>query len=86
MMELNGFDSKGDPQYTNDVYVQRISVYVQKYDGQPKVPTDPDLRNPYSAAEVEEQNELKRKYSAIAQEAGIDNYVPVLKSLDNGRI
>lgn len=35
MMELQGFDSKGDPQYMNDVYVQRISVYVQKYVSSP---------------------------------------------------
>lgn len=55
-------------------------------DSQPKIPTDPDLRNPYSAAEVEEQDALKRHYSAIAQEAGTDDYIPVLKSLDNGML
>ncbi|KAF2102292.1 hypothetical protein NA57DRAFT_28231, partial [Rhizodiscina lignyota] len=86
MMELNGFDSRGDPAYLNDVYVQRLSVYIQKNDGEPSVPTDPDLRNPYSTTEREEQERIKRRYSRLAQQADLsaDDYVPILKSLDNG--
>lgn len=88
MMELNGFDTKGDPAYLNDVYVQRISVYVQKNDGEPRVPTDPDLRNPYSTTETEEQDRIRRRYSKMAREADLqaDDYVPILKSLDNSRL
>jgi hypothetical protein len=85
MMELNGFDPAGDAAYLNDVYVQRVSVYVQKNDGVGvKVPTDPDLRNPYSLSESQEQDALKRRYSKIAAEQGVEDYFPILKSLDNG--
>lgn len=82
--ELNGWDAMGNANYTNDVYVQRLSVYVQKYDGEPKVPTDPDLRNPYNREEVEEFEMQKRRYSAQAEQAGLKDYFPILKTLDNG--
>ncbi|MBE7181576.1 MAG: hypothetical protein INR71_10285 [Terriglobus roseus] len=84
MMELNGFTPTGDPAYQNDVYVQRISVYIQKNDGEPKQPTDPEERNPYDRDEMEEFERQKRKYSAQAEEAGLENYFPILKTLDNG--
>ena len=69
MMELNCYDENDNPVYGYDVYVQRISCYVQKRETLNEVPSYPDVDNPYQRAEdTEDPNQ----------------YVPHLETLDNG--
>ncbi|KAF2478000.1 uncharacterized protein BDR25DRAFT_338695 [Lindgomyces ingoldianus] len=86
MMELNYFDSSDQPTYGYDVYVQRLSVYVQRSEGPPGLPVDPDIRNPYNEEEYQEYQRLKRQYGSSVDANGHykDNYIPKLQTLDNG--
>jgi len=67
MMELNCYDDNDNPVYGYDVYVQRISCYIQKKEAVTELPS-PDFENPYQ--ELEHNEESSR-------------YVPHLETLDN---
>jgi len=67
MMELNRYDENDNPVYGFDIYVQRISCYIQKKEAVTEVPS-PDFENPYRELE---HNEDPNKY------------VPHLETLDN---
>ncbi|KAF2787082.1 hypothetical protein K505DRAFT_288572 [Melanomma pulvis-pyrius CBS 109.77] len=82
MMELNNFDAMDQPTYGYDVYVQRLSVYVQLSDGEPGLPVDPDIRNPYNEEELKEYQRLRRQYGS-KDANGREEYIPKLKTLDN---
>jgi len=83
MMEMNHYDALDQPTYGWDVFVQRLSVYIQMSDGEPGLPVDPDIRNPYDQVEVEEYQRLKRQYGSVDKN-GHENYIPKLQTLDNG--
>ncbi|KAF2640054.1 hypothetical protein P280DRAFT_452458 [Massarina eburnea CBS 473.64] len=88
MMELNGYDDNDQPTYGFDVFVQRMSVYVQMSDGEPGLPVDPEIRNPYSPEgqqEYEAYARRKSQYSGMGDSPnGKHKYVPKLETLDNG--
>ncbi|ORY01338.1 hypothetical protein BCR34DRAFT_546370 [Clohesyomyces aquaticus] len=86
MMELNAYDGHDQPAYGYDVYVQRLSVYVQKSEGEPGLPVDPDIRNPYNEEEYQEYQRLRRQYGSSIDVTGRFNesYIPKLQTLDNG--
>ncbi|OCK75711.1 hypothetical protein K432DRAFT_361619, partial [Lepidopterella palustris CBS 459.81] len=84
MMDLNHYDALGTPSYGYDVFVQRLSVYVQRSEGEPYLPSDPDIRNPYNEAEYGEYQRLKRQYGNSVDANGHEEYVPKLQTLDNG--
>ncbi|KAF2711416.1 hypothetical protein K504DRAFT_465173 [Pleomassaria siparia CBS 279.74] len=81
--ELNSYDKDDQPAYAYDVYVQRLSVYVQLSDGQPGLPLDEDLLNPYNEEERQEYQRLRRQYGSIDVN-GHEQYTPKLQTLDNG--
>ncbi|QSS59042.1 hypothetical protein I7I51_08474 [Histoplasma capsulatum] len=75
MMELNCFDENDNPKYGYDVYVQRVSCYIQHKQTSIEVPTNPDIKNPYiiePAKTDSAKNRLKNEY------------IPRLNTLDNG--
>lgn len=74
MMELNGWDQQDQPAYGFDVFVQRLSVYIQHKEVAPAIPTDPDIINPYGKTENGTKDAKGRAMS----------YFPRLDSLDNG--
>ncbi|KAF2807640.1 uncharacterized protein BDZ99DRAFT_61992 [Mytilinidion resinicola] len=82
--ELNHYDSFDAPAYGYDSFVQRLSVYIQRSEGEAALPMDPDIRNPYNENEVKEYQRLRRQYSNEKGTNGHDNYIPRLQSLDNG--
>lgn len=84
MMELNHYDALENPTYGYDVFVQRLSVYIQRSEGVPYLPTDPDIRNPYNEAEYREYQRLKRQYGSSVDENSHEAYIPKLQTLDNG--
>ncbi|KAF2240883.1 hypothetical protein BU26DRAFT_470142 [Trematosphaeria pertusa] len=88
MMELNHYDALDQPTYGFDVYVQRLSVYVQLDDGEAGELDDPDIRNPYDEDQYQEFQRLKRQYASIdanGQEQYLpEHYIPKLQTLDNG--
>ena len=47
MMELNCYDEEGNPISAYDVYVQRLSCYVQHKEATSEIPGYPDIENPY---------------------------------------
>lgn len=63
-----------NPTYGYDVYVQRVSCYIQHKQIAPELPTDPDIKNPYTT-DVAGDMALRRSKS---------EYVPRLNTLDNG--
>ncbi|KAK2780954.1 hypothetical protein FQN52_001951 [Onygenales sp. PD_12] len=63
-----------NPRYGYDVYVQRISCYIQHKQVAVEVPTDPDIRNPY----------LIDPKSDSAKSRTKNEYIPRLNTLDNG--
>ncbi|QSS54073.1 hypothetical protein I7I53_01526 [Histoplasma capsulatum var. duboisii H88] len=75
MMELNCFDENDNPKYGYDVYVQRVSCYIQHKQTSIEVPRNPDIKNPYiiePAKTDSAKNRLKNEY------------IPRLNTLDNG--
>lgn len=76
-MSLNHYDEYDLPSHTYDVHVQRLSVYVQLSYDEPGGVVDPDISSPYDEEEHQYHENLKRQYNA-------DDYVPKLKTLDNG--
>jgi hypothetical protein len=83
MMEMNHYDALDQPTYGWDVFVQRMSVYIQMSDGEPGLPVDPEIRNPYDQVEVEEYQRLRRQYGSVDKH-GHESYIPKLQTLDNG--
>ncbi|KAF2661838.1 hypothetical protein K491DRAFT_586706 [Lophiostoma macrostomum CBS 122681] len=83
MMELNHFDNSEYPEYGYDVYVQRMSVYVQLSDGDPTLPVDPDMPSPYNEDEGQEYHRLKQQYNK-GMNGHEKPYIPRLRTLDNG--
>ncbi|KAF2115493.1 hypothetical protein BDV96DRAFT_81257 [Lophiotrema nucula] len=83
MMELNNYDLNDQACYAHDVYAQRLSVYVQFSDGQPALPVDPDIRNPYNDEEYQNLQHLKRQYGSMDLNGNGEKYVPKLGTLDN---
>ncbi|PGG95145.1 hypothetical protein AJ79_10227 [Helicocarpus griseus UAMH5409] len=73
MMELNCFDENDNPTYGYDVYVQRISCYIQHKQTAIEVPDDPDIRNPYEPPKTDS-----------AKDRAKNEYIPRLNTLDNG--
>jgi Mg2+ and Co2+ transporter CorA len=85
MMELNYYDSLENPVYGYDVYAQRLSVYVQISDGEPGLPVDPDIRNPYSEDESHEYGQSKKQNKTDKVNAK-ERYIPKLQTLNNGSV
>jgi hypothetical protein len=83
MMELNHYDSFDSPTYGYDVFVQRLSVYVQQSEGEPALPLDPEIRNPYNESEWVEYQGLRKQYKD-KNANGREEYIPKLETLDNG--
>lgn len=84
IMELNHYDQEDQPRYGFDVYVQRLSVYVQLSDGMPGQAVDPDIPNPYDDEAWEEYMRLKKSYGNVDANEHQEKYIPKLRSLDNG--
>ncbi|KAG9389349.1 CorA Mg2+ and Co2+ transporter [Pyrenophora tritici-repentis] len=84
IMELNHYDETDQPRYGYDVYVQRLSVYVQYSDGMPGQAVDPDIPNPYDDEAWDEYMRLKKSYGNVNANEHQDKYIPKLRSLDNG--
>lgn len=84
MMELNDYDENDQPGYGHDVYVQRLSVYVQKGNGRPGQAVDPDIPNPYNEEAWEEYLRLKKSYGNVDANEQKEKYIPKLRTLDNG--
>ena len=70
LMELNCFDAEDNPTYGWNVYVQRLSCYIQHKEAFSQIPTDPDIGNPY----IEDPKVPRDPHE----------YVPRLETLDNG--
>ena len=83
MMELNSFDASDQPQYGYDVFVQRLSVYIQLSDGEPGLPVDPDIRNPYNIEDLQEYQRLRNQYGTVGP-SGNEQRTPKIQTLDNG--
>ena len=77
MMELNGYDDSNAPAYSYDVFVQRLSVYVQFNDG---VPPPEDLKNPYTQQNGDHAKEKNRGGNHKHKERAL----PPVDWLDNG--
>ncbi|EQL36643.1 hypothetical protein BDFG_02006 [Blastomyces dermatitidis ATCC 26199] len=75
MMELNCFDQNDNPKYGYDVYVQRVSCYIQHKQSAIGVPTNPDIKNPYIIDPPKTDSARQRRKN---------EYIPRLDTLDNG--
>ncbi|KAB2568905.1 hypothetical protein DBV05_g12419 [Lasiodiplodia theobromae] len=96
MMELNTYDPFETPVYGYDVFVQRVSVYVQHSEPREEQPDvhggdfEMPMRNPYNQEEYSEYKRLKKQYehrNHHYKEANGNNghgYFPHLEELDNG--
>lgn len=89
MMELNRYDEDDQPTYGYDVFVQRLSVYVQLNDGESGVQVDPDIRNPYKETHYSREQMMKKHYENTESNTkgggyAQEKYIPKLESLDNG--
>ncbi|KAI9816552.1 MAG: hypothetical protein M1827_001684 [Pycnora praestabilis] len=73
MMELNCYDAEDLPTYGYDVYVQRLSCYIQHDEPFQAMPDDPDIKNPYNKRNTFPENEQPWR-----------KYFPNLETLDNG--
>ena len=69
MMELNQYDEEDNPTYGWDIYVQRMSCYIQRKESFLEIPNSADIRNPYINGQTKQNS---------------NQYVPNLESLDNG--
>lgn len=83
MMELNCYDESDNPTYGYDVFVQRLSVYVQRNEGPPQDPEDPNILNPYLVTGTE-YFDLRKQSLPIRTNGDIENLKPLLESMDNG--
>ncbi|KAL5113519.1 Guanine nucleotide exchange factor lte1 [Pleosporales sp. CAS-2024a] len=83
MMELNHYDETDQPCYGFDVYVQRLSVYVQLSHGRPGQAVDPDIPNPYNEEAYSAYQRLKKSYGDVDANEHQERYIPKLRTLDN---
>ncbi|KAF1916411.1 hypothetical protein BDU57DRAFT_449622 [Ampelomyces quisqualis] len=83
LMELNHYDDADQPCYGFDVYVQRLSVYVQLSDGSAGQAVDPDIPNPYNEEAYEDYQRLKKSYGNVDANEHQERYIPKLRTLDN---
>ncbi|KAK8152231.1 hypothetical protein BKA80DRAFT_286370 [Phyllosticta citrichinensis] len=85
MMELNWYDAAENPKYGCDVFVQRLSVYVQKHEGPPLDTDELDMRDPYNEEEYQEYMRLQRrmKTGREARKRHNNAYFPRPDDLDN---
>ena len=79
MMELNDYDDANNPIYTHDVFVQRLSAYIQFRDG---IPPPEDAKNPYGA--TAHLNGTPREKAREGNGERAKSKLPPLDSLDNG--
>lgn len=79
MMELNYDDKDDNPRYGWDVYVQRISCYIQ----QRKLCNDQDIENPYR--EVKNQSDTHR-YVPDLHSLGNGNTMIIIENSQSGSI
>ncbi|KAF1983503.1 hypothetical protein K402DRAFT_396522 [Aulographum hederae CBS 113979] len=82
MMGLNNYDAQDSPAHLYDVYVQRLSVYIQHNEGPTKVPDDSEVQNPY----IDQQRTRSNRSPQLGgyHPKNGDDYVPILHTLDNG--
>lgn len=78
MMELNRYDDTDGASFGHDVYVQRLSVYIQ-HDEDERLPPD-DVRNPY--AQPEQSNNHTGAIDGSPTQRM--SKMPPLDTLDNG--
>ncbi|KAK8205995.1 hypothetical protein IWZ01DRAFT_62690 [Phyllosticta capitalensis] len=85
MMELNWYDAAENPTYGCDVFVQRLSVYVQKNEGEPLDSEELDMRDPYNEEEYQEYMRLQRriKTGREGKKKHNNGYFPRPQELDN---
>jgi hypothetical protein len=86
IMELNQYDEGDQPQYGKDVYVQRLSVYVQYSEdgGVSDGNAEGDVPNPYDEEAWEEYVRLKKSYGDMGPDEHPERNLPKLRSLENG--
>lgn len=93
MMELNAYDALETPAYGYDVFVQRLSVYVQHREAPEELHDfEMQMRNPYNQDEYKEYNRLKKQYESQSSQhhhkdrrrSNGNGYFPHLDELDNG--
>ncbi|GME32988.1 putative mg2+ transporter family protein [Neofusicoccum parvum] len=92
MMELNTYDPFETPVYGYDVFVQRLSVYVQHREPVEELQDfEAQMRNPYNQDEYNEYRRLKKQYEAKnshhhrnPHHDSPGGYFPHLDELDNG--
>ncbi|KAI9654647.1 MAG: hypothetical protein M1821_005854 [Bathelium mastoideum] len=83
MMELNCYDDNDNANYGYDVYVQRLSVYIQRNEGPPEDPEDSSVANPYIKT-GEEYAGLKRGSQPAPINGDVKDLKHLLKGFDNG--
>ena len=87
MMELNSYDEADAPCYGWDLFVQRLSCYVQFSEGDPKPPTD--VRNPYfrgapAGVTADKDGKLEKDGHMNGHAQVHKPKLPPFESLDNG--
>lgn len=85
MLELNHYDREENACYGYDVYVQRLSVYVQHNEDSPYVYADPDVKSPYEPSQWKDYQRLKNQYNLDGKVDGHGRrWFPQIEHLDNG--
>ncbi len=79
MMELNRYDDTDGATFGHDIYVQRLSVYIQHSDEDEKYSPD-DVRNPYAQPE-QPNNHIE---AVDGNQTPHRSRMPPLDTLDNG--
>lgn len=73
--QWNSTPRPDNPKYGYDVYVQRVSCYIQHKQTAIEVPTNPDIKNPYI---------IDPPKTDSAKSRTKHEYIPRLDTLDNG--
>ena len=83
MMELNDYDDLDNPAYLHDVFVQRLSVYVQYKEKEDAGPI-PDVELKSSDVQTSNANGYAKEWSKDPKADNPKHSYPPLGSLDNG--
>ncbi|KAF2232832.1 hypothetical protein EV356DRAFT_469524 [Viridothelium virens] len=83
MMELNCYDENDIPTYGYDVFVQRLSVYIQKNEGPPQDPDDPNILNPYMRTGTD-YSDPRKGSQPNPMNGSFKDMKSFLQNLDNG--
>lgn len=75
LMELQFWNDDNNPAHGYDVYVQRLSVYVQRNEGPVNLSPDEDMKNPYLH---------DGRNGSLPYHRGEGNALPLMESMDNG--